>query len=233
MLRNFFFYLIATPATLILCIVAWIFPCIGTWVMDFWGRLMLFAAGVRYDVDMGGLDPSKTYVFMCNHQSNLDIPFLSHFLRDFGVRFVAKESLFSIPFFGPAIRRVGHISIDRTNRRKAMRSIETAVSKIQSGTSVIIFPEGTRATTYGELQHFKVGGMIIALKTGVPVVPMVMRSTGEVMPKGSGRVRSRHITLRALAPIDAASRYTLKERETFKDNLYTMMNTAYQELPHG
>ena len=201
--------------------------------MRLWGRSILFAAGVRFHVDIQGLDPRQTYVFIGNHQSNLDIPFLSYFLNDYGVRFISKESVFKLPFFGPASRRVGHIAIDRSNSRKAMRSIDEAVKKIQSGTSVIIFPEGTRATEYDRLQEFKSGAMILALKTGVPVVPVLMRSTGEILGKGRGWVRSRSLEVRTLPPIDAAALYTMKEREKFKDDLYTMMNKAYQELPHG
>ncbi|MFW5490589.1 MAG: lysophospholipid acyltransferase family protein [Desulfovibrio sp.] len=233
MLRNIIFYLIAIPSTLFFSTLAIIHPAWGTPIMRIWGRSVLFAAGTKFHVDIQGLDPNQTYVFIGNHQSNLDIPFLSYFLNDYGVRFISKESVFKIPFFGPASKRVGHVAIDRSNRRKAMRSIEEAVEKIRSGTSLIIFPEGTRATEYDELQKFKSGAMILALKTGVPVVPFVMRSTGEILGKGSGWVKSRRLELRTLPPIDAANLYSLKDREKFKDDLYAMMNAAYKELPHG
>ncbi|BBD06810.1 1-acyl-sn-glycerol-3-phosphate acyltransferase [Desulfovibrio ferrophilus] len=181
------------------------------------------------DVDLSELDPEQTYVFMANHQSQLDIPLLTALLAPRKVSFVAKQSLFKIPVFGAAIKAVGHISIDRSNRRRAMKSIESAVQKAQGGRSIMIYPEGTRAEDLDNIQEFKIGGVIIALKTGLPVVPIVLSGTGEVLPKHRLLLRSAPLKVKALPPIDTG-KYTMKDREAFKDDLYKMMNDAYLEM---
>lgn len=195
-----------------------------------WGRAAVNLSGIRIEADMGEIDPHGHYVFIGNHQSNLDIPVLFKLLRGNRIRFVAKKSLFDIPIYGKALGHAGHICIDRENRRAAMQSLNEAVDKAQSGISPVIFPEGTRNTELDELLDFKIGGMIIALKSGLPVVPFVMTNTGKVMPKGRMIIDNR-VTVRFKAlPVIDPSRYTIKDREQFKEDLYEMMNTAYHEL---
>jgi len=195
-----------------------------------WGEQAVRLAGINIEADMGDVDPNGHYVFIGNHQSNLDIPVLYQLLKGNNVRYVAKKSLFEIPIYGPALRHAGHICIDRENRRSAMKSLNEAVEKAKAGISPVIFPEGTRNTNLEELMEFKVGAMIIALKSGLPVVPIVMTNTGRALGKGRYIVNNKPtIRVKALPVIDP-SKYTLKERDTFKDDLYEMMNTAYKEL---
>ncbi len=195
-----------------------------------WGERAVELSGIKIEADMGDVDPNGHYVFIVNHQSNLDIPVLYEVLKDNDVRYVAKKSLFEIPIYGPALRHAGHICIDRENRRSAMKSLNEAVEKAKSGISPVIFPEGTRNTNLEELMEFKVGGMIIALKSGLPVVPIVMTNTGRALGKGQYIVNNKPtIRVKALPIIDPSD-YTLKEREKLKADLYEMMNTAYKEL---
>lgn len=195
-----------------------------------WGAVAVKLAGVRIEADLGDVDPKGHYVFIGNHQSNLDIPVLFELLKGNRIRFVAKKSLFEIPIYGRALAHAGHICIDRENRRLAMKSLNEAVEKTKEGFSPVIFPEGTRNTALDELMEFKVGGMIIALKAGLPVVPIVMTNTGRVMPKGKLTIDNRPVVRVKALPVIDPSRYTLKEREKLKDDLYKMMNTAYKEL---
>ncbi len=195
-----------------------------------WGETAVRLAGVKIEADMGDVDPEGHYVFICNHQSNMDIPVLFEVLKGNRIRFVAKKSLFEIPIYGKALAHSGHICVDRDNRRAAMKSLNDAVDKARSGISPVIFPEGTRNTNLEELLEFKVGGMIIALKSGLPVVPIVMTNTGRVLGKGKRVLDNRPVVrVRALPIIDPAQ-YTLKERDRFKDDLYAMMSKAYKEL---
>ncbi len=195
-----------------------------------YGRTMLRMAGIKVDVDLSALDPKGHYVFMCNHQSLFDIPILFDALWDYHMRFVAKESLFRIPVYGKALGNAGHISINRENRRAAMKSVDEAVASAKSGISPLIFPEGTRNPDLSKLMDFKVGGMVLALKCGLPVAPLVMEGTGKLLPKHSYFFNpDQRIRLRALPPVDP-SKYSLKEREQFKDDMYALMNAAYQEL---
>jgi 1-acyl-sn-glycerol-3-phosphate acyltransferase len=195
-----------------------------------WGEAAVGLAKLKIDADLGDVDPNGHYVFIGNHQSNMDIPVLFEILKGNRIRFVAKKSLFDIPIYGKALAHAGHICIDRDNRRAAMQSLNEAVEKAKSGFSPVIFPEGTRNTKLDELMEFKVGGMIIALKAGLPVVPIVMTNTGRIMGKGQMVIDNRHVVRVKALPIIDPSEYTLKEREKLKDDLYEMMNTAYKEL---
>jgi 1-acyl-sn-glycerol-3-phosphate acyltransferase len=158
-----------------------------------WARCICRAAGVRVTVELAEeLDPSRPYIFAANHQSQFDIFVLQGFLGvDF--RWLAKKELFRVPIWGPAMRRAGYIAIDRSHGRKAMKSLVEAAEKIGAGTSVIIFPEGTRSRD-GRMHDFKAGAMVLAIKAGVPIVPVAIRGTYEILPKGRllmkpGRVR--------------------------------------------
>ncbi|MBN2141478.1 MAG: 1-acyl-sn-glycerol-3-phosphate acyltransferase [Desulfovibrionaceae bacterium] len=194
-----------------------------------WGRRLVRILGLDLDVDLSAIEPGGHYVFVVNHQSQLDIPILFHVLWDHGVRFVAKKDLFDIPVFGPAMAAARHIPIDRENRRSAMKSVEAAVELAKSGVSPVIFPEGGRNPDPSKLMDFKIGGMVLALKCGLPVAPLVMAGTGELLPKGRLLIRRGKVRIRALPPVDPAA-YTLKDRERFKDDLWQTMSTAYEKL---
>jgi 1-acyl-sn-glycerol-3-phosphate acyltransferase len=176
-----------------------------------WGRSILAASGIQVRVTgMENIDPAKSYIYMSNHQSNFDIPVLLAFLR-VQFRWLAKEELFKIPFFGYAMQRVGYISINRSDRRSAFQSLKRAAEIIRGGVSVMIFPEGTRSLD-GRIRPFKKGGFILALDAGVPIVPVVIRGTRSIMPKERLRIRSGRVTLEILAPIDTTA-YARKNKD--------------------
>ncbi len=176
-----------------------------------WGRSILAASGIRVRVTgIESIDPAKSYIFMSNHQSNFDIPVLLAFLK-VQFRWLAKEELFKIPFFGYAMQRVGYISINRSDRRSAFLSLKRAAKIIRGGVSVLIFPEGTRSLD-GCIRPFKKGGFILALDAGVPIVPVVIRGTRSIMPKDRLRILPGRVELEILAPIDTTA-YTRKTKE--------------------
>jgi 1-acyl-sn-glycerol-3-phosphate acyltransferase len=146
------------------------------------------------------LAPDRPYIFAANHQSQFDILALQGFLGiDF--RWLAKKELFTVPIWGTAMRRAGYIPIDRSHGRQAIKSLDRAAKKIAKGTSVIIFPEGTRSKD-GKLQKFKSGAMRLAIKSGVPLVPVAITGTYKILPKGRLLVRSGQVTIQAGQPID-------------------------------
>lgn len=169
-----------------------------------WGRVLLWIAGVRLEVE--GLEllpkPGKPVIFMGNHQSNFDIPCFLVGLP-FQFRWIGKAELFRIPLFGLALRRCGYIPIERGDRRKAIKSLTLAAEMIRSGTSVVIFPEGTRSVD-GRLQEFKKGGFLIALKAQVPIVPVAISGSWKVMHKGELKIHSGAIRLQILPSIETA-----------------------------
>lgn len=176
-----------------------------------WGRSILAVSGIRVRVaGMQRIDPAKSYIFMSNHQSNFDIPVLLAFLK-VQFRWLAKEELFKIPFFGYSMQRAGYISINRSDRRSAFLSLKRAARIIREGVSVMIFPEGTRSKD-GQIRPFKKGGFILALDAGVPIVPVVIHGTRSIMPKDRLRIRPGRVTLEILAPIDTTA-YTRRTKE--------------------
>lgn len=237
MLRTLIFYALTPLVTIVASCIALISgrafgDRIGNFAQRLWTQGTLIPAGVKIEADLSALDPARNYVFMANHQSNFDIPVLSAALNHWSVRMVAKESLFKIPLFGPAMRRVGHVSVDRTKSRKAMQAIQEAVDIANSGISMVIFPEGTRGRDLSRIGEFKIGGFILALKTGLPVAPIVITGTGDIAPKGGIRIRPGTVKVKALPPVDPG-RYSLKERERFKEDLHEAMTAAYLEMRNG
>ncbi len=149
----------------------------------FWAKMHLTMAGIEVRVEgLEGLSGSP-YVFMCNHQSALDIFALMVGLP-LSFKWIAKRQLFRIPFFGWALKKAGYVSIDRENPREALKAIEEAARKIREGMDIIIFPEGTRSVD-GTLLPFKKGGFTLALRAMVPVVPMGIYGSSALQPKGS------------------------------------------------
>jgi len=152
-------------------------------IRRFWAGLHLKVCGVH--VSLKGLDNIKKppYIIMCNHQSALDIyALLSSLPLPF--KWIAKRQLFLIPFIGWVMKSAGDISLDREKPREALKAIEAAVRKIREGTNIIIFPEGTRSKD-GTLLPFKKGGFSLALRAGVPILPIGICGTNRLQPKGS------------------------------------------------
>lgn len=150
---------------------------------QFWAKIHLMTSGIQ--VSVIGLEniSSPPYIFMCNHQSALDIFSL---LNSLPVQFkwIAKRELFYIPFLGWAMKRAGYISLDRKHPREAIKAMDDAAKKIREGTNIIIFPEGTRSKD-GHLLPFKKGGFSLALRAKVPIVPVGISGSNRLQPKGS------------------------------------------------
>ena len=155
------------------------------WCAATWSRLIARTAGAHVRVyGKENLPPPETpVVYMANHQSYMDIPALFGYLP-VQFRIIAKESLFNVPFMGWHLTRAGNIPINRTNRREAMRSIRAAADRIRQGTSVVVFPEGTRSRD-GVLREFKAGSFKLAATAGVPIVPITIVGTCRVLERDS------------------------------------------------
>lgn len=179
-------------------------------VARLWSRGIVWTAGLRVRRSFETpLDGTRPVVYMVNHQSLFDIPLLFVTLPG-QARMLAKESLFRIPVFGWAIRLGGFISIDRQDRRKAARSLEVAADRLRAGTSTLVFPEGTRSLD-GRLLPFHRGGMLLALKSELPIVPVGIEGSLEVQPKTSFAVRPRTVFVRYGTPIDVGE-YGVRRR---------------------
>lgn len=165
-----------------------------------WGRAICAMTGVSVRIEGAeNLTPGQTYIFVGNHVSQFDIfSFQGYFPHDF--RWIAKQELFRIPFFGPAMLRSGIVPIDRSHGREALRSLNRAAEQIAKGTSVLIFPEGTRSPD-GRLKPFKTGAVMLAIKAGVPVIPIGFNGTYAILPKGKFLANNGEIVIRIGTPI--------------------------------
>lgn len=159
-----------------------------------WSRIILSLSGVKVDViGLENLPLGSPIILASNHQGAFDIPALQvHLPIQF--RWVAKKSLFKIPVVGWSMSLAGYISIERKHAGKAYRSLEAAANKIKAGTSVLIFPEGTRSMT-DELLPFKRGSFLMALKSRVPMVPVSIKGTRDIMKKGSIFIRPTRVKI--------------------------------------
>ena len=165
-----------------------------------WARSLVFFSGSRVTLrGLEHLEPGRTYVFAGNHQSYMDIPVLFGYLPA-NFRIMAKSSLFHIPFLGWHLRRSGHMPIARDNPRLAARSLLEAATHVREGTSVFIFPEGGRSLD-GRLQEFKAGTFLLAIKAGVPVVPLTLNGTRALLKMHSWYLRPARLGLIVHPPI--------------------------------
>ena len=171
------------------------------WIPMYWGRILAAVNGVKVEVKgLENVEPGKPYIFAANHQSMFDIFSMQGFF-DSDFRWLAKKELFRIPLFGRAMHLAGYISIDRSHGREALKSLKEAAQRIAAGTSVILFPEGTRSLD-GKLHDFKSGGMVLAIKSGVPVVPVGISGTYEILPKGKLLAKPGQVTIRVGQPVE-------------------------------
>jgi 1-acyl-sn-glycerol-3-phosphate acyltransferase len=170
------------------------------WLARLWSRVILAVPGVRLEIKMhGNLDPRRPYVFMPNHASMIDI-WAVFVAIPASFRFIAKKQLSRIPLFGWAMSAGRFIFIDRQNGLAARRSMDEAARRIRAGQSVVIFPEGTR-TRDGRLLPFKKGGFHLAIDSGAAIVPVAIRGSREVMPRGAALIRAGAVTVEVGEPI--------------------------------
>lgn len=173
-------------------------------VAQFGGKNWLRLSGVQIKViGLELLDPRQTYVFVSNHRSYLDTATLFVYLgRRIGL--LAKKELLKVPVLGVGMGFVNVMAIDRSNLESAIRTTEAAAKRIKSGVSFAVFVEGTRALP-GELLPFKKGAFYMAREAGVPVVPVAIRYSDELMGKGTGEAKSGTLEVVVMSPVETTS----------------------------
>jgi len=193
-----------------------------------WARSILWVARIK--VVVKGLDNLPLYapcILMPIHQSNFDIPVLLGRLP-VQFRWLAKAELFKIPIFGRGMRGCGYISIDRSNRKSAFKSLANAAQKIRDGASVLIFPEGTRSRD-GEIRAFKKGGFVLTVDAGVPIVPIIIYGTRTIMPKGSLLMKPFDVYMEILPPVPSSG-YTRKTKDLLMKEVRDIICTAFDRV---
>jgi 1-acyl-sn-glycerol-3-phosphate acyltransferase len=192
-----------------------------------WVRTIVRAAGVR--IRLHGeerIGTGEPRVYVSNHVSWFDVFSLASVLPHY--KFVAKAELAKIPIFGPGAKAVGTVFIERENRKSAFESYRTAAEQIRSGTSVVVYPEGTRGEGYA-LRPFKKGPFVLAIAAGVPIVPTIVHGTIDVMPRQSWRIRPGTVNIHFLEAIPTAA-YTYDDRDRLMRLVWERMATGLREL---
>jgi 1-acyl-sn-glycerol-3-phosphate acyltransferase len=192
-----------------------------------WAKVILALAGVDSRIQGSfNIYLDRPQIFMANHQSVFDIfVVLAQLPAQF--RWIAKKELFEIPVFGGALRRTGSIEIDRKNRERAMVSIDEAARKIREGKSVMTFPEGTRSRP-GQIRDFKKGVFHLAMKAGVPLVPITIIGSGEVMETKSMRIRTGKILVIVDKPINTSD-YSVDDLDALIDRVHEVIVRNYEQ----
>jgi 1-acyl-sn-glycerol-3-phosphate acyltransferase len=185
-----------------------------------WGKVGLLFAGVSLEVEGRERIPTdRAVIYMANHQSNLDVLALFAGLPG-QFRWLAKEELFRVPLFGFAMRRSGYIPVARSDRKRSMQSMAEAAERIHDGTSVVIFPEGTRSDD-GRLLPFKKGGFILAMQARATILPVTIVGSGAITPKGTLRICGGPRTIRVHIgePLETSGR-ALNERDNLMKEVF-------------
>jgi len=181
------------------------------------GRLV----GLRTQVEGRENVPAGTVLFLANHTSFIDpVPIVEALPRR--VAILAKESLFKIPVVGWAFWLAGFVPVNRSSRESAIESVEKAAQRLKAGTSFLAYPEGTRSYD-GRLLPFKRGVFVMAIRAGVPIVPMVAIGVHRLMPKGTWKIRPGRVWVRFGEPIETSS-YSLEERAVLMNRVRSAMS---------
>ncbi len=194
-----------------------------------WGRAICVLCRIRVEAE--GLDkisPGAHYIICPNHLSYMDTPVILSILP-VNFRFMAKKGLFQIPFLGTHLQRAGHIAVPLDDPRGSIRALSHAAKIInERRISVLIFPEGGRSET-GELQEFKEGAAYTAIKAGVPIMPVALCGTREILPMHSLHVRGGDVCVRVGDPI-ITSGLALQARtavtEQIRSRIVMLLNSA-------
>ena len=203
---------------IILSIFEWRGKILGE-VAHIWSKLILASAGVKYSVHgINHLDSKQNYVFAGNHESPFDIPLAFAGIKHHLIS-ISKIEYKWIPIFGWAMQAARHIFIDRNNHAKALESLKKAALSLEKNPrSILLFPEGTRSTD-GKIHKFKKGGLLLAIETQLPIVPMALCGTSDVAIKGARKLKSASVELRIGKPIETKG-MNFGDRDSLTDEVF-------------
>lgn len=203
-LYQLYFWPVFVPLTLVITLVAGLLTaCFSTWVSPSfasrhfarnWARILAWLTPMRVSiVGAEHAEPTRSYVVVCNHQSQYDILALYGFL-DLDFKWVMKQELRKIPGLGIGCEKAGHIFIDRANPRRARAAVAEALARLGNGVGILFFPEGTRSRD-GQLLPFKKGAFRLAIEQELPLLPVTVVGTRDIMPAKTLRVFPGRATL--------------------------------------
>ncbi len=168
-----------------------------------WARGLFKLCGIELEVrGAEHMSPDGAYVIIANHSSYMDIPALFAALPKLP-QFMAKRELSRLPFLGAALRSGRHILVNRGNHASAKTSLDSAADSLKAGAAILVFPEGTRSTQ-GAIGRFKTGALRLAKLGEVPILPVGIAGTRQVLPKHGRVIRPHRVTVHIGAPLSLA-----------------------------
>ncbi len=184
--------------------------------------VMFFVRAVGVRVRVAGKEriPAGVCLFVANHTSSADAPAVVGAIPR-RIAILLKESLFKWPIVGQAFLLARFIPVNRRERDAALDSLDKAIESLRAGQSFLVYPEGTRSPD-GRLQEFKKGAVVMAIKSGVPIVPIACSGAHRVMRKRSLRIHPGEILVEFLEPIDASA-YSFEERDNLNSRVHDAM----------
>lgn len=201
-------------------------PDLALYLTKVLDRMMLFVAGVQLKVrGLENLNPDRGYVYVGNHSSHVDPAVLFKTIPG-QVRFLIKKEVFRIPLLSFALRTMGMIEVDRSNPEASARSIDRAVSEIQAGRSIILFPEGTRSRK-PEILPFKKGAFVLAIKAQAPVAPFTLIGAGQALPADTILLYGGKVELIFHEPVETTG-MTLEDRDRLLEKTQMLVKSEFR-----
>lgn len=220
--------IIASSLAILISIFNRYSPLTYQYVIHWWSKIIIFSANIKVEITgKENIRPNTPYVVICNHQSHLDIPVLVYHLP-LRLTFLAKKELFKIPFFGWGMEAAGVLKIDRSNQQKAIQTLKNAEKIIlEKNFSVIAFPEGTRSTD-GKIHAFKKGSFVLAMNTGLQVLPVSIRGTYDILPKKKLTIKPGKVRLKIYPPVESKD-YNFDTRNMLVEKVHQIIVKGFHE----
>ncbi len=186
-----------------------------------WAISIVFISGTKIKITgKEYLSADESYIFVSNHTSLYDIPIMITALN-YNLRIIYKKELQKVPIFGWGLSKTPYIAIEREDPRKAMESLNNALQAIQTGDSVIVYPEGTRSRS-GKINAFKRGAFLLAARAGKPIVPITIIGSWEIIPNGKKIIRSKEIQFIIHKPVESQD-YTKQSEKQLMDAIHKII----------
>jgi 1-acyl-sn-glycerol-3-phosphate acyltransferase len=232
MLRLIFFipvFVIDTVFCTLLAIIGGIFNPYSRYnnaIMKLWSRISLLAAGIHMKISgLENIQPDTSYIVVANHQSHMDIPVATAALP-LNLRIISKKELFRIPVFGWGMRAVGILKIDRSNQKKSIETLKAAEKIVRTHRlSILAFPEGTRSPD-GNIHSFKKGPFILAINSGLSILPVSISGTRKILPKGKLRLYGGKVKVVIHPPINING-YSIENRNALVEKTGDLIQKGF------
>lgn len=167
---------------------------------DYFGKMMIGCTGSKVTVEgLENIPKDQSVLFVSNHQSNFDIPLLLGYLNK-PIGFIAKVEITKLPIVPGWMEQMHCVFMDRSDRRQSLKAIKDGVEKLKNGHSLVIFPEGTRSKG-SQMGEFKSGSLHLASKSGVPVIPVRIEGTYNILEANGNRIKPANVTLKVFPPV--------------------------------